>query len=70
LPAFWLLVPGATGLIGVTQIVGTGFDLASRGLSVVLVTIISISLGVLIGATAYRTADVGFRRLSRTFPLA
>jgi uncharacterized membrane protein YjjP (DUF1212 family) len=69
LPAFWLLVPGATGLIGVTEIVGTGLNEASRGLSDVLVTIISISLGVLIGAAAYRTADAGLRRLSRTFPL-
>jgi uncharacterized membrane protein YjjB (DUF3815 family) len=66
LPAFWLLVPGAAGLIEVTQIVGTGPDVAARGLSEVLVTIISISLGVLIGASAYRAADVGFRRLTRS----
>jgi len=70
LPAFWLLVPGATGLIGVTKIVGTGLGVASHGLSDVLLTIISISLGVLIGAAAYRTAHVGFRRLSQTFPQA
>jgi uncharacterized membrane protein YjjB (DUF3815 family) len=70
LPAFWLLVPGATGLIGVTRIVGTGLGVASHGLSDVLLTIISISLGVLIGAAAYRTAHVGFRRLSQTFPQA
>ena len=70
LPAFWLLVPGATGLIGVTKIVGTGLGVASHGLSDVLLTIISISLGVLIGATTYRTAHVGFRRLSQTFPQA
>ena len=70
LPAFWLLVPGATGLIGVTQIVGTGFDVTARALTDVLITIISISLGVLIGAAAHRTADAGLRRLSRTFPSA
>ena len=68
LPAFWLLVPGATGLIGVAQIVGTGFDVTSRALSDVLITIISISLGVLIGAAAHRSADAGFRRLSGTSP--
>ena len=68
LPAFWLLVPGATGLIGVAQIVGTGFDVTSRALSDVLITIISISLGVLIGAAAHRGADAGFRRLSGTSP--
>jgi hypothetical protein len=63
-----VLVPGATGLIGVTQIVGNGLDVASRGLSDVLVTIISISLGVLIGTSAHRTADAGFRRLLQFFP--
>jgi uncharacterized membrane protein YjjP (DUF1212 family)/uncharacterized membrane protein YjjB (DUF3815 family) len=66
LPAFWLLVPGAAGLIGVTQIVGTGPQVAARGLSEVLVTIISISLGVLTGTAVYRTADAGFRRLTWT----
>jgi uncharacterized membrane protein YjjB (DUF3815 family) len=63
LPAFWLLVPGATGLIGVTQIVGAGLDVTARGLSDLLITIISISLGVLIGTAAHRTANAGLRRL-------
>jgi len=63
LPAFWLLVPGAAGLIGVTQIVGAGLDLTARGLSDLLITIISISLGVLIGAAAQRAAHAGLRRL-------
>lgn len=64
LPAFWLLVPGATGLIGVTQIVGTGPGAASRGFMDALVTIVSISLGVLIGAAFYRSAYTGYRRLT------
>jgi uncharacterized membrane protein YjjP (DUF1212 family)/uncharacterized membrane protein YjjB (DUF3815 family) len=68
LPAFWLLVPGATGLIGITQIVGNGPGTASRGLSDALITIMSISLGVLIGTAAYRAADAGVRQLSRTLP--
>jgi len=68
LPAFWLLVPGATGLIGVTEIVGSGPGTASRGLSDVLITVMSISLGVLIGTAAYRAADAGRRRLFRTLP--
>ena len=67
LPAFWLLVPGATGLIGVTQIAGNGIGVASRGLSDVLITIISISLGVLVGTSVYRTTEAGFGRVSRTF---
>jgi uncharacterized membrane protein YjjB (DUF3815 family) len=62
LPAFWLLVPGATGLIGVTQIVGYGPGVASRGLSDVVITVVSISLGVLAGAAAYRAVDAQFTR--------
>lgn len=68
LPAFWLLVPGATGLIGVTEIVGSGPGTASRGLSDALITVMSISLGVLIGTAAYRAGDAGLRRLFRTLP--
>jgi uncharacterized membrane protein YjjB (DUF3815 family) len=66
LPAFWLLVPGATGLIGVTQIVGSGQGTASRGLSDAPVTIMSISLGVLTRAAAHRAAHAGARHGSRT----
>jgi hypothetical protein len=43
-----------------------GPDVAARGLSEVLVTIISISLGVLVGASAHRAADAGIRRLTRS----
>ena len=66
LPAFWLLVPGATGLIGITQIAGNGLDVGSRGLTDVLIAIISISLGVLIGTAVYRTADAGLRRVRQS----
>ena len=57
-------MPGATGLIGVTQIVGTGAGAASRGFLDALVTIVSISLGVLIGAAVYHSAYAGYRRLA------
>ena len=63
LPAFWLLVPGATGLIGVTQIVGSSSAATSGGLTDVFLSIMSISLGVLIGTAAYRAAHAGVRRL-------
>lgn len=66
LPAFWLLVPGATGLIGVTEIVKTGFGAAAQGLADVFITITAISLGVLIGTAAYRAADAGWRRVWRS----
>jgi uncharacterized membrane protein YjjB (DUF3815 family) len=62
LPAFWLLVPGATGLIGVTAIVGNGSATAARALTDVLFTMIAISLGVLVGTAAYGAADSRLRR--------
>ena len=68
LPAFWLLVPGATGLIGVAQIAGNGTHVAARGLTDALISIISISLGVLVGTAAYRATRAGFRRVPYTFP--
>ena len=50
LPAFWLLVPGASGLIGLTEAPDAGFaDLATA-----LTTVLSIALGVLLGTALYR----------------
>jgi len=49
LPAFWLLVPGAIALVGVTQVMG---DATVDGTSSILtagVTIVSIALGVVLG---------------------
>jgi uncharacterized membrane protein YjjB (DUF3815 family) len=65
LPAFWLLVPGATGLIGLANVIGTGSDVAVNVFRSTLVSIVSISLGVLIGAAAYRTADASAHRVAR-----
>jgi X-X-X-Leu-X-X-Gly heptad repeat protein len=65
LPAFWLLVPGATGLIGVTAIVGTGTNVASSAFSHTLGSIIAISLGVLIGAALFNTTNAGAGYLGR-----
>ena len=48
LPGFWLLVPGALGLVGVTSILGDG----AQALSTVVTagtTMVAISLGVLAG---------------------
>ena len=50
LPAFWMLVPGALGLEGVTQLVGAH---AAQGLGDfvnALMTIVAIGVGVLVGA--------------------
>ena len=49
LPAFWLLVPGAIALVGVTQVMS---DAQSAGVSSILgagITITSIALGVVLG---------------------
>jgi uncharacterized membrane protein YjjP (DUF1212 family) len=57
LPAFWLLVPGAAGLIGVTAIVGTGSRLAPTNFTATMVTVLAIALGVLIGTAAVRAGS-------------
>jgi uncharacterized membrane protein YjjP (DUF1212 family) len=61
LPAFWLLVPGALGLVGVTQLLGEERADAVTSLLTMGTTMIGISFGVLIGL-AVGAATV--RRLS------
>jgi uncharacterized membrane protein YjjP (DUF1212 family) len=57
LPAFWLLVPGALGLIGVTEIVGDPASATLENLVAPIGAIVSIALGVLAGASAFRGVD-------------
>ena len=57
LPAFWLLVPGAAGLVGLTEAVATDGGLAD--FTAALVSIMSIALGVLIGTALYRVVHHG-----------
>lgn len=53
LPAFWLLVPGAAGLIGLTQSASdTAATITIEGIGASLV---AIAIGVLVGTAAYRT---------------
>ena len=47
LPGFWILVPGALGLDGVTQILGTG--VAGGALVTTVTSMVGISLGILLG---------------------
>jgi uncharacterized membrane protein YjjP (DUF1212 family) len=49
LPAFWLLVPGALGLVGVTQLLGANRVDSVASLVSTGTTMIGISFGVLIG---------------------
>ena len=57
LPAFWLLVPGAAGLVGLTEAVATDNGLAD--FTAALVSVMSIALGVLIGTALYRVVHHG-----------
>lgn len=60
LPGFWLLVPGAAGLIGVAQLVGSGAELGPADFAGTMVTVLAISLGVLLGTAVVRAGE-GFR---------
>ena len=54
LPAFWLLVPGSLGLVGVTEL-AAGRESASDVALGVLGVAISISLGLLVGSSLGRS---------------
>jgi uncharacterized membrane protein YjjB (DUF3815 family) len=56
LPAFWLLLPGAIGLIGVTEIVGDNAEAGTENFLRALVSIPAVALGVLVGTMAVRAA--------------
>lgn len=65
LPAFWLLVPGALGLLGVTTVLANPAAAGLEDLIGPLGSIIAIALGVLCGVTLFRsvvTAPEGLRR--------
>ena len=49
LPAFWLLVPGAVGLIGMAEFVGSNRAAGLDHFVNALITFISIGIGVLVG---------------------
>ena len=54
LPAFWLLVPGSLGLVGVTEL-AAGRQSASDVVVGVLGVVIAISLGLLVGSAVGRS---------------
>ena len=64
LPAFWLLVPGAAGLIGVTEIVGTDSALGPSDFTAMISTVFSIALGILIASAVYNSTRVGMTRVA------
>ena len=65
LPAFWLLVPGAIGLIGVTEVVGNPAEAGLEALVAPLGSIVSIALGVLGGISISRSTPLRARPGSR-----
>jgi uncharacterized membrane protein YjjP (DUF1212 family) len=49
LPGFWLLVPGALGLIGLTQLAGDADEAGTADLVATVVSIFAVAIGVLCG---------------------
>jgi uncharacterized membrane protein YjjP (DUF1212 family) len=56
LPSFWMLVPGALGLTGVSQLVFIGSKGSLNDVTEALLTIVAISLGMMVGASLTQTA--------------
>jgi uncharacterized membrane protein YjjP (DUF1212 family) len=65
LPAFWLLVPGAIGLLGVTEAVGHGILNSAATLVTTLGSIVSVALGMLVGSGVVS----GVTRVVQVWPL-
>jgi uncharacterized membrane protein YjjP (DUF1212 family) len=64
LPSFWLLVPGALGLLSVKKMLGESAA-GVEGLATVVFVLASVALGALLGASIYKwtTEFFGSRRL-------
>src|SRR3954452_496830 len=63
LPAFWMLVPGALGMIGVTELVSNVSSLGASDLVEPVASIIAIALAVLCGVSLYRAGAHGAARI-------
>jgi uncharacterized membrane protein YjjB (DUF3815 family) len=59
--AFWLLVPGTIGLIGITELVGDNAEAASQNLGTALVAIPAVALGILVGTMVVRAVRIATR---------
>lgn len=64
LPSFWVVVPGALGLLSVTRMLS---DRAAgiEGMIAVLFVVASVALGTLVGASLYRLLDIEVGRILR-----
>jgi len=61
LPAFWLLVPGTIGLIGIAELVGKTTQAGTENFLDALVATASVALGILAGTLVVRAARVAAR---------
>jgi uncharacterized membrane protein YjjP (DUF1212 family) len=61
LPAFWLLVPGTIGLIGITEIVGDNQHVGTENLGTALISIPAVALGILVGTMIVRAGRIALR---------
>ncbi len=61
LPAFWLLVPGTIGLIGVAELVGDTTGAGTENFLSALVTTASVALGILAGTLVVRAGRIAWR---------
>ena len=61
-PAFWLLVPGALGLVGVAQLAGNVTVIGATQLGATVASIFAIAIGVLVG-----TQVLGAGAVTRTW---
>ena len=64
-PGFWPLVPGATGLIGVTQLIRSGGQVPISVFRDTFGAIVASSVGVLTGSAICRTSHAGARMITR-----
>ncbi|HSL57534.1 MAG TPA: threonine/serine exporter family protein [Acidimicrobiales bacterium] len=68
LPGFYLLVPGAAGLIGSTETIGVGTSLSPSDFVSTMVTVTAIALGVLVGTAVVESLARGRRMLRSADP--
>ena len=65
LPGFWLLVPGALSLIGLTELAGNVHTASSQDFLSAVASIFAVALGVLLGTQLDEWLGTGYRQLAR-----
>jgi uncharacterized membrane protein YjjP (DUF1212 family) len=68
LPGFWLLVPGALSLIGLTELAGDTSTATGDSIAAATASIVAVALGVLCGTLIYQWLTVGARRVAAARP--